>query len=657
MKRRVRLGVQIDSIDSDYDKGLIEGMASYCRDRGLSLLVFAGRSFGWPYGYEYQNTAIYQHITRHNVDALVLASGTQCNFIEAQTFTRYVASLHPQLLVSVSIDIPGVTSVIVDNESGLRELLTHLVEAHGCQRIAIMKGPDENAEACLRFEVYRQFLNERGLAFDPALAFNGDFTAEASVSSLRRHVEAHGVDFDALVCLNDTMAIGCLHYFKQAGIRVPQDVILTGFDDIVRSRYEHPALTTVSQDLIRQGRVAAQYAHRLCRGKAVPQLTRLNTRAVPRQSCGCACSEADQVRDLNASEENPAGQTAPGIFRIAGMNWFKMQDDLIRLRHYLANLMSVLSLGELAQVLRPGLESFGIRSCAIVIFRDELLNARGDHFQLPQSAELFFYYDETIPRSKRLKPLQFNPNETLYPSDGHTRRQRVMVGTALYHRDQQLGYIVYEPGECDPSLCEALCVQLSSTIRYALVFGAKQAAEEGLKEALSELESYNKRLSDLSQTDELTGLNNRRGFISLGQQSMDLAIRLKKNGLVVISDMDGLKRINDTWGHDAGDRAIIAMARVLERTFRSLDVLARLGGDEFAIVAVDVDPAFVDTLRTRMDKLVARYNQSSGEPFTLAISMGAVAFNGDQARSLETLLALADARLYDEKRHKQPGQN
>ena len=653
MKRRLRLGVQIDSIDSDYDKGLIEGMASYCRDRGLSLLVFAGRSFGWPYGFEYQNTAIYQHINRHNIDVLVLASGTQCNFIEAETFTRYVAGLHPQLLVSVSIDIPGVTSVVADNESGFRELLAHLVDEHGGQRIAIMKGPDENAEACLRLEVYRQFLSERGLAFDPALAFNGDFTAEASVSSLRRHVEANGADFDALVCLNDTMAIGCLHYFKQAGIRVPQDVILTGFDDIVRSRYEHPSLTTVSQDLVRQGRLAAQYAHRLCRGKTVPPVTRLSTRAVLRQSCGCACSEADRADGAGMSEESPIEPVAPGIFRIAGINWFKMQDDIIRLRHYLANLMSVLALSELVQILRPGLESFGIRSCAIVIFRDELLNARGDHFRLPQSAELFFYYDETIPRSKRLKPVQFNPNQILYPSDGHTRRQRMMVGTALYHRDQQLGYIVYEPGECDPSLCEALCVQLSSTIRYALVFGAKQAAEEGLKKALSELESYNKRLSDLSQTDELTGLNNRRGFISLGQQSMDLAIRMNKNGLVVISDMDGLKRINDTWGHDAGDRAIIAMAHVLEKTFRSLDVLARLGGDEFAIVAVDVDPEFAETLRMRMDKLVAYYNETSGEPFTLAISTGAVVFRGGQSSNLEALLALADSALYDEKRQKQ----
>lgn len=651
MKRRLRLGVQIDSIDSDYDKGLIEGIASYCRDHHLSLMIFSGRSFGWPYGFEYQGTAIYQHISRHNIDALVLASGTQCNFIRAETFASYLAGLRPQLLVSVSVEIPGVTSVVVDNESGLRELLSHLVDVHACKRIALMKGPDVNPEASLRFEIYRRFLSGRGLPFDPALVFEGDFTAESSVPSLRRHLDARGLDFDALVCLNDTMAIGCLHYLKEAGIRVPQDVILTGFDDIVRSRYEYPSLTTVSQDLVSQGRLAAKYAHSLCRGRAVPPSTRLSTRAVLRQSCGC--SESAHARSAVARGDAVTSSDAPSIFQVAGINWFKMQDDIVRLRQYLANLTSVLSLSDLAQSLRPGLESFGITSCAIVIFSEEILNLRSDRFRLPQTAELFFYYDETIPRNKRLKPVQFNPNEMLYPAEGHTKRNRVQVATALYHREQQLGYIVYERGECDPSLCEALCVQLSSTIRYALVFGAKTAAEEGLKQALTELESYNKRLSDLSQTDELTGLNNRRGFISLGQQSMDLAIRMNKNGLVVISDMDGLKRINDTWGHDAGDRAIIAMAGVLKKTFRNLDVLARLGGDEFAIVAVDVDAEFSETLRTRMDKLVAHYNETSGEPFALAISTGAVVFRGGQSRNLEALLALADSALYVEKRQKQ----
>jgi len=163
---------------------------------------------------------------------------------------------------------------------------------------------------------------------------------------------------------------------------------------------------------------------------------------------------------------------------------------------------------------------------------------------------------------------------------------------------------------------------------------------------------HNKKLSDMSQTDELTGLYNRRGFVSLGQQSMQLAVRMNKNGMVVFSDMDGLKVINDTWGHDTGDRAIVAMAFVLKKTFRSLDIIARLGGDEFAIVAVDVNNKFIKTLRERMNRFLKVYNESSKEPFTLSISIGAVDFSAQQNSNLEKLLSKADSVLYEEKRKK-----
>lgn len=534
MNKSVRLGVQIDSIDSDYDKGLIEGISSYCQDQGSSLLVFAGRAFGWPYGFEYQSSAVYQHISRNNIDALILASGTQCNFITAEMFANYLAGLQPLLLVSVSIELPGITSVVVDNEKGFVDLLDHLFDAHACRRIAIMTGPNENAEACMRFDAYRRFLEKRGIAFNSALALQADFTAEKAVQSLQHHLEQYSLDFDALVCLNDTMAIGCLHHFEQLGIRVPEDVILTGFDDIVRARYEYPTLTTVSQDLISQGRLAAQYAHDLYYGKEVPPLTRLNTRAIFRQSCGCV--ETGSSPSVATGDDSARKASAPSVYQVAGINWFKMQDNMIRFRHYLTHLMTVLSLSDLVEDLRPALESFGIKSCAIVTYREEIKNSRCDNFRLPDSAYLLFYYDETTPMGQRQKPVQFNPRETLYPAAGHTQRNRVLVATALYQREQQLGYIVYEPGDLDRSLCEPLCVQLSSTIRYAQVFASKINAISELEKRRQEQQTLITKLEEaqnqLLQSEKLASIgqlaagvaheiNNPIGFVNSNLGSLE----------------------------------------------------------------------------------------------------------------------------------------
>lgn len=648
-----RLGFQVDLVDSDYSRGLIGGARAYCEAHGISLLVFAGRSFGWPYGFEYQNTAVYGHVHDRNLDGLVIVTGTQCNYVDPEGFKAYINSLAGMPVVSVAVPLPNRPCVVSDNEAGLRSLLAHLVDRHGVKRIAVLKGPEGNEEARRRFEVYRAFLNERGIPFDPSIALQGDFSTENSVNALRRHLEDRSPDFDALLCLNDTMAIGCLEYFADRGIRVPEDVILTGFDDIVRSRYESPSLTTVCQDLEAQGRIAAELAHALLEGREVSPVTTIPTRAVFRQSCGCVDGSSIGIETVDGSDV-PAPYTQSLVSFVA-RDWIRVQDDIVLLRQYLSRLISVLAIEDLLDDLRESLEVFRIASCAIVIYDAELRNPRGTVFELPQRATLALGYDEATPREERFDPVAFSPRDALLPEGIFSDRPRTLVVTALYYREEQLGYIVYEPGSCAPSIYETLCVQLSSTIRSALVFAAKQAAEERLNEALFELEAYNKRLSDISQTDELTGLYNRRGFLSLGQQSMDLALRMGKNGLVVFGDMDGLKRINDTWGHDAGDRAILAMAHVLRKTFRSLDVLARLGGDEFAIVAVDISSAFVETLRERMNRWVEVYNESSGEPFRLSISLGAVEFSGERNRKLEGLLSLADSVLYEEKRRKKEG--
>jgi len=227
----------------------------------------------------------------------------------------------------------------------------------------------------------------------------------------------------------------------------------------------------------------------------------------------------------------------------------------------------------------------------------------------------------------------------------------MLVATALYHRETQLGYIVYEPGEIASYIYETLCVQISKSISSALVFTEKVELENELNSALNKLEVINGELHDISRTDELTGLLNRRGFLSLGQQSINLSLGMGKKGLVIFGDLDGLKAINDTWGHDVGDRALKAIAEILRRTFRSADVLARLSGDEFVVVTIDADSGSMETFNRRIEDLLRDWNQNSGEPYRLSISIGAVEYSQDSA-DLTKLLLFADGLLYEKKNAK-----
>jgi diguanylate cyclase (GGDEF)-like protein/PAS domain S-box-containing protein len=164
------------------------------------------------------------------------------------------------------------------------------------------------------------------------------------------------------------------------------------------------------------------------------------------------------------------------------------------------------------------------------------------------------------------------------------------------------------------------------------------------------------RLRDLSLTDELTSLRNRRGFLLLAEQEMKLVRdrRRKDNDVhlwVVFADLDGLKQINDQFGHNVGSQAIVQTARVLTKIFRDADVIARLGGDEFAILALNNEPDAGDKMTSRVEAAMRRFNAEVQPPYCLSLSVGSVKVDSGVA-SIEELLEEADRRMYERKRTK-----
>ena len=156
-------------------------------------------------------------------------------------------------------------------------------------------------------------------------------------------------------------------------------------------------------------------------------------------------------------------------------------------------------------------------------------------------------------------------------------------------------------------------------------------------------------LRALLLVDELTGLPNRRGFITLSEQALKVATRTYRDVLMMFIDVDDLKSINDTWGHLAGDRALIDTARVLKESFRDADIVARLGGDEFvALINVDSDQT-AELIITRIQTRVEKHNKNTERGHPLSLSVGAVRAKAEGA-VLADLLAEADAALYDQKR-------
>ena len=173
-----------------------------------------------------------------------------------------------------------------------------------------------------------------------------------------------------------------------------------------------------------------------------------------------------------------------------------------------------------------------------------------------------------------------------------------------------------------------------------------------ISKQISERKKIEEALRKLSLTDELTGVYNRRGFMTLAAQQIKIANRLKRELLLISTDLDDLKVINDTMGHNEGDQALLDAVSILQETFRSSDIIARIGGDEFVILQIRIPD---DTLSASIDRLqetLGKHNLQSKKPYKLSLSLGSVVYNPADATSLEQLLAEADVKMYEHKKSK-----
>ena len=203
----------------------------------------------------------------------------------------------------------------------------------------------------------------------------------------------------------------------------------------------------------------------------------------------------------------------------------------------------------------------------------------------------------------------------------------------------------HSPTEAQVHLLQALADSTAMAMESVRVLSE---LEEHVKQRTRDLEAANEEIRQLSLIDELTGLHNRRGFFVLAQQARKAAVRLRSQVFLLFVDADGLKRVNDGLGHQAGDDLLRNLARVLKSTFRKSDIVARLGGDEFCVFGMH-DEGAAEAAKARLDQNIAAFNVSHSGPYPLAASAGIWPFPPDDSCSLEDVVARADKAMYAEK--------
>lgn len=651
MQKRKRVALFIDYAETEYSQKMIAGADSILKERGYDLLIFptgGGETFGRVY--DYQFLAVASHMTSANVDGIIFVTTQALTYYEHEFVESYIKSFSSIPIVSIGYIYGSIPSIVANSDEAVRELVAHLITVHHRKNFALLDVASGGAnDAKERREVFLATLAEYGIPFDESKTIIGSFDYYIAARALEDYRQEHGgFDFDAVVALNDQMAFACIDCLRKYGIRVPEDIVVTGVDNENRAMLGLPPLTTIDQNIELQAALAADKLCNVIEKKSYELITPVNSRVVYRRSCGCLPEDAGFFK-----ERGRGGQILTARYDDHGYGlaeWYVRRGEFTQVIKMFTDMQVNDSLDVFRSHLNKDMVAFGINSAAIVLFENPISTDKMFYFTLPDSAMVFtamdgdtgFTLDDSAP------PVRFHPRRQILP-DYILSSLDGMYVVSLFRNSVLYGYMLYRPGHFDITVYTMVCRVISNNLASSYVL-SKSAAEK------KELTDRYSIVHAISVTDELTGLLNRRGFLSLAEQTLATGKAGQCGGIVLFGDIDGLKQINDTYGHAAGDKAIIAEAQILRQSFRSTDVIGRMGGDEFAIIAPSLGTEKYAEIRQEIDRACAAWNRTSGEAFALSISLGSVAYPAAEAGAsgygLQELLDMADASLYLEKRAK-----
>ncbi len=231
-------------------------------------------------------------------------------------------------------------------------------------------------------------------------------------------------------------------------------------------------------------------------------------------------------------------------------------------------------------------------------------------------------------------------------------RRRTLVVSPLFTNNIQYGLFV---GEIDITHFDNIyptTLQLSTSLNFISLMKQQLAIQKKLAISATELNAKNRLLNELSITDQLTGINNRRGFLDSVQSYVNSSYNEGKHAMIVFADMDNLKQVNDIYGHKNGDFAIKSIANILKKSFDEDDIIGRIGGDEFVAFAFLDDTERPQAIRNTIAALSKDLNDTCGKPYYIDISLGVYTFTCTPSISIEEILHNADEALYENKKNK-----
>ena len=531
--------------------------------------------------------------------------------------------------VSVGAKMQGCVNIGTDDYAAAREITEHLVEKHGARTFLYLKGcerEDGTGEAELRRKAFEDVCREHGIGAENISYYDGNWESWRGRLAVEELLSGNRPLPDAIVSANDEMALGALSVLTEAGLSVPHDVMVTGFDGILSASLSDPRLSTISRDFGTLITRAMELLMKQISGEEVPKRVYSPYQMICSESCGCFENYREELPKIKRMYYQNARLQEKIFYQQDRMTADLFRTDNAQIIETVEKHYQIFGEGRTYVFANAGYyDGFAAEDSG-----EEARNSSfSDTFVLVVCGgrELKRPGDSAEYMRVERKDLVDAPL---------LREEQLTIFYFLHFRSIGMGFLVLTQ---PPSVAE---MQLHENIVNLCVFAIENARQR------IRLNRLNQRLNALYVKDQLTGFYNRFGYDRLAEGVFEEINEQGSSIHVLFLDIDDMKGINDRYGHDHGDLAIRTVSRVVNGSCRRTDFKMRYGGDEFVIIT---EAGKLD-LRKRLEENFRKINESGELPFCLSVSIGEYTIEGGSPKSLDELLKHADELMYQEKARK-----
>lgn len=637
MKAKHKLAVVIANIDVEYAYETVFGAVEEANKRNYDIFIF--NAFGDVDDTIKHNRGeynIYALPDFSQFDGIILFA----NLIQEQsTFESVINKIRQSKVPTISIDAPleGFCYLGVENYQSMKELVSHFIEHHGFTKINFVAGQAFNTDSQERQAAYCDALKEHNILVEEKRIFPGIFTIEHGMESAYAMLKTPEDLPQAVVCASDSIALGVRRVFEKNGVKIPEQVAISGFDNMFEARNCVPRLTSVDRNQREVGRKAVSKIDDYLNGVAELSAEVFQAKPVFSESCGCNWADSEDIRsvkrkylDLNSRYKRHLNDNKRMMGDLSESKSF--DDFLERLKPYVEELRCGGFYLCLDKAFAEDLKFVGNDSVNGKFINSYLIDGYPDQMIIALAWE-----NNQYTKCKELSSVQMWTK--LHMDDiSHT-----YIFSPLHFRDRCQGYVVVV--DCEFALISSQYCNWVVNLSNILENMRKQAEMQFL---LGELDR-------MHVMDSLTGLYNRVGFARYTGERFHACAQENRQFMVLFADLDGLKVINDHFGHDKGDIAIKAVADALKSACQGDEVCARFGGDEYVVYADHYSEDDAKLFCERVEENLKKCNENSNQPFKIGASYGYEMIVPQIGDSIDKFIDMADNRMYQQKRAKYIG--